>query len=37
LIDEERVLGKGEFGKVYLCQEIPEDFDVSRCMDASAS
>jgi len=32
LIDEERVLGAGEFGKVYLAQEIPESFDVTRCL-----
>ena len=26
----DRELGKGEFGKVYLSQEIPEDIDVSK-------
>ena len=36
LIDESRVLGEGAFGKVYLCQEIPEDCDVSQ-MDANKS
>ena len=35
LIDEDRVLGAGEFGKVYLAQEIPEVFDMTRNCDVS--
>ena len=35
LIDEDRVLGAGEFGKVYLAQEIPETFDMTRNCDVS--
>jgi len=35
LIDEDRVLGAGEFGKVYLAQEIPDVFDMSKNVDVS--
>ena len=36
LIDQDRVLGSGEFGKVYLSQEIPQDLDVSNMDGKSA-
>ena len=29
LIDEGRILGEGAFGQVFLCQEIPDDYDMS--------
>jgi len=36
LIDEARILGQGNFGKVYLSQEIPDDFDTSGMVPAGS-
>ena len=33
LIDMGRILGKGEFGQVYLAQEIPKDMDISNRLE----
>ena len=37
LIDQGTVLGEGNFGKVYLAQEIPDDFDTSGMVQGDES